>query len=299
MVPNRKNSKNIIEYLETSFEDFTTTQKKLADYILSNYHEVLFFTADELASKINTTSSSVVRFAKGIGYSGYPDLQKDLRKLIIDKININGQSVKAKQYTPSNKNNIIDMSLKKDFDNLNKLLEIKDDKKIEEFVNVILKSKKKYIIALRTSFSLGHFLYFKMRKIVPNVFLFNNYDQGIYDIIQDLNSEDVVIAISFPRFTNLTINIAKYAKNKGIKLVSITDSRISPLYKISNVCLLCPYKGFTFFNSNVAAMALINSIINRIFNFHYNSGTKHLKKEDSVLLDFNVWYKEKGYFKDE
>ena len=184
-------------------------------------------------------------------------------------------------------------------ENLNKLLEIKDDKKIEEFVNIILKAKKKYIIALRTSFSLGHFLYFKMRKIVPNVFLFNNYDQGIYDIIQDLNPEDVVIAISFPRFTNLTINIAKYAKNKGIKLVSITDSRISPLYKISNVCLLCPYKGFTFFNSNVAAMALINSIINRIFNFHYNSGTNHLKKEDSVLLDFNIWYKEKGYHKNE
>jgi len=52
--------------------------------------------------------------------------------------------------------------------------------------------------------------------------------------------------ISFPRFTKLTINFAQYAKKGGIKLISITDKKTSPLYKMSDVCLFCPYESSVF-----------------------------------------------------
>ncbi|RLC39320.1 MAG: hypothetical protein DRH33_03155 [Candidatus Nealsonbacteria bacterium] len=294
MVDNIKDTINIIDYLEFHFEEFTPTQKRISDYILSNYQEVLFLTAEELALKINTTSSSVVRFAQEIGYNGYPDFRKNLRNLISKRLNINGQSEKAKQYKPFKDNNILDMSILNDAKSINELIEMKDNKKIEKFVKLILQSKNKYIAASRTSFSLGHFLYFKMRKIVPNVFFLNNYDQGIFDTLQEIKPKDMFIAISFPRYTNLTVDLAKYAKSKRAKVISITNGRISPLYKISEVCLFCPYKGFTFFNSNVAAMALINAIISRIFGINYHSGIENLKKEDAIIKDFNIWFKEKG-----
>lgn len=289
-----KKMKNIIDYLEIHFDEFTLTQKRLAEFILSNSDEVPFFTADDLAAKTNTTSSSVVRFAKGIGYSGYPDLQKDLRKLIIDKINIVGQLEKAKHYIPSDNKSVIDASLKKDLDNINQLIKMKDDKDIEEFVKLIIASRKKYILACRTSFSLGHFLFYKTKKIISDIFLLNNCDQSIFDILRELNSEDLIVAISFPRFTKLTIDFTQYAKNTGAKVISITNSKISPLYKISDVCLLCPYKGSTFFNSNVAAMALINTIVSKIFSLNYELAISNLKKEDSILLKHDIWYKQKN-----
>lgn len=294
MINNIKEKINIIDYLEFHFEEFTPTQKRIADYILSNYQEVLFLTSDELALKINTTSSSVVRFVQEIGYNGYPDFRKKLRNLISKRLNINGQSEKAKQYKPLEDQNIVDMSILNDANSINKLMEMKDNKKIEKFVKLILESRNKYIVASRTSFSLGHLLYFKMRKIVPNVFFLNNYDQGICDTLQGIKPKDIFITISFPRYTNLTIDLAKYAKSKGVRVVSITNGRISPLCKISEVCLFCPYKGFTFFNSNVAAMALINAIVNRIFGLDYHSGIDNLKKEDEIIEEFNIWFKEKG-----
>lgn len=292
MVDNIKDTINIIDYLEFHFEEFTSTQKRIADYVLSNHQKVLFLTADELALKINTTSSSVVRFAQEIGYNGFPDFRKDLRSLISIRLNINGQSEKAKQYKSFENKNIIDMSILEDANSINKLIEMKDNEKIEKFIKLILQSRNKYIIAERTSFSLGHFLYFKMRKIVSNVFFLNNYDQGIYDTLQEIKSEDIFIPISFPRYTNLTIDLARHAKKKGAKVISITNGRISPLCKISEVCLFCPYKGFTFFNSNVAAMALINAIISRIFGMNYNAGVENLKEEDEIIKHFNIWFKE-------
>ena len=291
---NIRDTLNIIDYLEYHFEEFTPTQKKIADFILSNFQEVLFLTAGELASKINTTSSSVVRFAKEIGYSGYPALRKDLRNVISKRLNINGQSEKAKQYKPLEEKNIIDMSIANDLNSMNELVKMKDNNKIETFIRLILQSANKYIVAFRTSYSLGHLLYFKLRKIVPQVMLVTNSDQGIYDVLKDINPNDLMIAISFPRYTNLTIDLARYVSSRGAKVVSITDGRISPLYKISEECLFCPYKGFTFYNSNVAAMALINAIIGRIFNMHYQSAIQNLKKEDQIIEDFNIWFKEKN-----
>ena len=280
--------KNLIDYLETNFEKFTPTQKHLANYLISHTDEASFLTADEMAVEINTTSSTVVRFAKEIGYSGYPNLQKDLQKLIIKKVNVIGQLEKAKKFKPSERETVIDLSLMKDLANLHKLIEMKDEEDIKKFVDVIISSRKKYVIAARSAYCLEHFFFFETRKIIPDVFLLSNFDGGVFDILRELSSEDVVIAFCFPRFTKLTVDFAEYAKKKGVKVISITNSKISPLFKISEVCLLCPCEGSAFFISNVAAMALINAIISEIFSRNYNLAIQNLEKEESILSDLNV-----------
>jgi len=280
--------KNIIEYLETNFEKFTPTQKRLANYLISNADEASFLTADEMAAKINTTPSTIVRFAKEIGYNGYPDLQKDLQKLIIKKITAIGQLEKAKQFKLPQEETPVNLSLMKDLANLHKLINIRDEENIKKFVDIIISSRKKYIIANRSAFSLGHFFFFEIKKIISDVFLLSDFDGGIFDVLRELTPEDVTVAISFPRFSKSTIDFAKYATKKGAKVVSITDSKTSPLFKLSKVCLFSPYEGVTFHMSNVAPMALINAIISEIFNRYYDLTVKNLEKEESILLDLNV-----------
>ena len=207
--------KNLIEYLEINFETFTHTQKDLTNYLLSNINDVAFLTADEIAEKVNTTSSSVVRFAKQIGYRGYPELQKDLQNLIIDKISVVEELETNKKFNFSKEETTINLSLKKDLSNLNSLIKEINENSIKKVVNIIISSRKKYVIANRSALSLGHFFFFQLKKMVSDVFLLSNFDDGIFDILRELNSEDVILAISFPRFTKLTINFAQYAKKGG------------------------------------------------------------------------------------
>lgn len=280
--------KSLIEYLETNFEKFTPTQKALANYLLSSTDEAPFLTADEMAAKINTTSSTVVRFAKEIGYNGYPDLQKDLQKLIIKKINAIGQLEQAKQFKLPEKETVINLSLMKSLANLNKLIEMKNEENIRKFVDVIISSRKKYVIASRSAFSLGHFFFFETKKIISDVFLLNDFDGGIFDVLRELSSEDVIVVFSFPRFAKLTIDFAQYAERKGVKIIAITDNRTSPLFKLSKVCLFCPHEGAIFHKSHVAAMALINAIISEIFSRNHDLAIQNLEKEESILLDLDV-----------
>lgn len=283
-----KSYKNLIEYLEIKFETFTNTQKDLTNYLISNINDVAFFTADKIAEKVNSTPSSVIRFAKRIGYRGYPELQKDLQNLIIDKISVVEELETNKKFDSSKAETTIKLSLKKDFSNLNNLIKEINENSIKKFVNIIISSQKKYIIANRSALSLGHFFFFQLKKMVSGVFLLSNFDDGIFDMLRELNSEDVILAISFPRFTKLTINFAQYAKKRGVKLISITDKKTSPLHKISDICLFCPYESSAFFNSNVAAMALINAILSEMFNQKHNSTISNLKKEAVIRLKLDL-----------
>ncbi len=283
-----KSYKNLIEYLEIKFETFTNTQKDLTNYLISNINDVAFFTADKIAEKVNSTPSSVIRFAKRIGYRGYPELQKDLQNLIIDKISVVEELETNKKFDSSKAETTIKLSLKKDFSNLNNLIKEINENSIKKFVNIIISSQKKYIIANRSALSLGHFFFFQLKKMVSDVFLLSNFDDGIFDMLRELNSEDVILAISFPRFTKLTINFAQYAKKRGAKLISITDKKTSPLHKISDICLFCPYESSAFFNSNVAAMALINAILSEMFNQRHNSTISNLKKEAVIRLKLDL-----------
>jgi len=282
---------DIINILEKNFNRFTPTQKFLANYILSSKDEASFLTADEMAAKIKTTPSTVVRFAKEIGYSGYPELQKDLQKLVMNKISGVGQLEKAKKYKlPGRENEIINSSLLKDKENLNELIENFNTEEVKKFVEIIISSRKKYIIANRTSFSLGHFLFFELKKIISEVYLQNNFDGGIFDILSELNSEDVAIIISFPRFSKLTLDFTKYAYKRSVKILSITNNRTSPLYNLSKVCLFCPFEGVTFLHSHIAPIALINIILSEIFYQNRDSVIEKLKQDEKILLDLNEIY---------
>jgi len=285
-----KKNENVLEFLEKNYEAFTPTQRKITEYLISFSEEAAFFTADEIASKIGTTSSSIVRFAKEIGCIGYPDLQKRMQSLIIKKINSLGRYELAKKFKTQQGDSLINLSLIADINNLNELINKKDDKNINEFIKIILESEKKYIIANRGMFCISHHFYFQIKNVVKNIFFLSDYDGGIFDNLNDINSKDALIVISFPRFSSLTINFSKYAKKKGAKVISVTNNLTSPLVKLSDVCLFCPHKGVSFFNSKVAAMALLNAITSEIFSKNYDFAINNMEKEERILLDMKVLY---------
>jgi len=284
---------NLFQYFENHFNQFTPTQKRFVRFILANRLEASFLSAYEIAGKIKANSSTLVRFAKSIGYKGYPELQKDLGQLAIDEAKYSGQLEKAKHFKKPKEKNIIQLSLKRSFRNILKTLENIDEKSIEKFSEAILASRKKVIVANRSSYSVGHFLYFELKKIIPDVLFLSDYDHGYYDIFEDFEESDLIIAISVPRYTSITIDFAKYAAKMGLNVISITDSRISPLFPVSSICLMADIQSATFHNSNVALMALADAIIARVFDSNREVAIQRLEREERILKDRKIIFYEK------
>lgn len=286
--PKIEKNDSLIEYLEFHFDQFTPTQKSLVHFLLENLNEAAFLTADEMAGKIDTTPSTVVRFAQEIGFKGFPDLQNSLREILMTRVGAIGQFQQAKQFKIHDEKDVISSSLMKDLTNLNQLCEMNNEYQIREFADVFASGKNRYIIASRSLYSLGHFFFFQVKKIFSEVFFLTNFDGGIFDTIRELNPDDVLVALSFPRYNSTTIDFAHNAREKGTRIISITDSRVSPLEKISTLCLYCPYESSAFFTSTIAPLALLNAIISELFYRDYNAAMKNLEKEESILLRLNI-----------
>ena len=278
---------DLIEYLEQHFEQFTLTQKKLVNYLVSNPHEAAFLTIDELSQKINAVPSTVTRFSKEIGLSGFTEIRKRLKKIVIDKVDTvnqgRGQLDKAKLMQIDDKENVIKNSLLKDLSNLEKLIMMENETEIKKFVDILLSAKNKYIIASRGSFPLGYFFYFQINKILPDVNFLTNFDGNLFNEIRKIGEKDVVVAISFPRYTKTTIDFSYLSRQNGADIISISDSKISPLYKLSTVALFCPCESEVFFDSLVAGFALLNTILSVLFYKNYDTTIQNLNEEEWII----------------
>lgn len=286
-INNQKND-NVYKYFEEHFEQFTNTEKRFVHFLLSNKFKAPFLSAYEIANRIKANSSTLIRFAKKIGFKGYPELQKNLGQLLVKEISYSSDFEKAKTFEEPKENNIIQVSLNKSYSNMLELLKNVDEQKIKLFSKKICTSRKKVIIANRSSFSAGHFMYFELNAIIPQVYLLSDYDHSYYDIFGDLNERDVIIAIGVPRYTKLTIDFAQYAVQKKINVIAITDNLVSPLFSLSSICLFVPTQSATFHNSNVAMMALIDAVIAQVFSQKKVTSIKRLERKEKIIKDKNI-----------
>jgi len=281
-------SENLIDFIEHNYAKLAKGQRRIASFILSSMDQASFLNANELAGCVNVSPSSVVRFSKKIGFRGYPEMQKRLQDLLVNKINTSGPYDRAKKFRQLIRDNEIFNSLSNDLANLNKLIDSINHEDLKAFVDIIVRSRNKFVIANLSSYSLGHFFYFHTSKIIPGIQFLCNYDGGIFNQVRQLNSEDVVIVFCFPRYTALTLTFAECSAKKGAKIVAITDSKVSPIHRLSTVCLFCPSDGYCLQNSNVASTALLNCIIAELFCRNKEQAIKSLEEIETISTKLNL-----------
>lgn len=285
MPKKRATSCSIMEKLERDFNTFTPAQQNIARYILTNSDIASYLVIDDLSANCKTTPATVVRFAKLLGYKGYPNLLADLRQIVLEKIKVVGQLDRAKIFGLAEKQTALQLSIQNDISNLDKLVKSLNEIDFNRFVDLMLEAKSRYIISYRNTFSILHFLYYHLNKIIPKVYCVNQIGTEPIDMLENISPEDIIIAISFPRYSRKTIEFVAYAKKAGKKIISITDSKTSPLYAMSQVSILCPFEGVTFAHSNVAGMAVANAIIAEIFSRERASSIERLERIEDILHD--------------
>lgn len=245
------------ELIKKKYDQLTKTQHKIADYFLRNEDEISFLTIDVLATQIGVSPSSLTRFSTEIGFRGYPGLQKALRKDLQNKLN---PVHRLSSEISSDKNDIVKKSFQKDSSNLQETMRLNSQEIINSVVELIQHSRNIYIIGHRTSYSIASYMHAILEPILGNVVLVNTIERMNTELLLRMNQDDVLISINFPRYHKETVEFTEMAKSQKIKIIALTDSMASPLIKYSDSYLLSKYESANFHNSNVSALAIINSI---------------------------------------
>lgn len=251
---------DLIKKIQENLHDLSKGQKLIANFIINHYDKAAFMTAAKLGEVVGVSESTVVRFAIELGFDGYPKLQKVLQELIKSKLT----SVQRIEVSSSriSEENILKSVLQSDMDKIKITLEEMDQSSFNHTVESILKARRIYILGVRSSAPLASFLGFYFNIIFDNIRLVHTTSVSeMFEQIINVNSEDVVIGISFPRYSKRTVKAMEYVKSQGATVIAITDSTESPLALISDQALIARSDMASFVDSLVAPLSIINALI--------------------------------------
>ncbi|MBX4268268.1 MurR/RpiR family transcriptional regulator [Clostridium estertheticum] len=283
-----ENSKqDLMRTIQLKLSRLSKGQKLIAEYILKHYDKAAFMTADKLGESIGVSESTVVRFASELGFSGYPKLQKSLQQLIRNKLTTVQRIELSNDYMTQE--NALKSVLKADMENIKTTLENINYETFDEIVNSLFKAKKIYIIGLRDSSSLAEFLGFYLNFILDNVKVVAYGVSDIFEQLLNVDEQDIVIGIGFPRYTMRTIEALDFAKSKNANIIVITDSLLSPLAEKANYTLIAQSNMTSFVDSLVAPFSVMNALIIAV-------GLREKEKISSTFSTLeNIWEEYKVY----
>ncbi|MFC4804477.1 MurR/RpiR family transcriptional regulator [Filifactor villosus] len=253
-----KTDKNLIEHIEKIYMTLTKSQKIIAKYIMENYDKVAFMTAAGFAGETGVSESTVVRFANKLGYESYTYFQKDLQELLKKKLTT-AQRASMSNYT--NKSSIVKQVLRADIDNIKETMEELDEETFERVVELIFSAPKIYIVGLRSSEMVSEYLGYYLNFLLDNVKVVNYGINDVFEQILKVKKNDVVIGISFPRYSKRTSELMRFAKEQGAVTVSITDSETSPIAQLSQETMIAKSNMSSFVDSLVAPLSIANALI--------------------------------------
>ncbi|MBU3180943.1 MurR/RpiR family transcriptional regulator [Clostridium psychrophilum] len=253
------NKQDLMRSIQIKFPRLSKGQKLIAEYILKHYDKAAFMTAAKLGISVGVSESTVVRFANELGFSGYPKLQKSLQELIKNKLTTVQRIELSNDFMTQE--NALKGVLKADMENIRATLEKINYQSFEDIVNSLFKARKIYIIGLRSSSALAEFLAFYLNLILDNVKVVAYGVSDIFEQMLNVDEQDIVIGIGFPRYTTRTIEALAFAKSKNANVIAITDSLLSPLAAKADYTLIAQSNMASFVDSLVAPLSVINALI--------------------------------------
>ena len=285
---------NVLHLIRTGMDDFSKGQKRIANYILSNYDKAAFMTACRLGQIAQVSESTVVRFASQLGYDGYPAMQKALQELIRGKLT-SIQRIEASGHQ-INGSDIAGSVMQRDMETIRNTIERMDRTEFDLAVEKLMGAKHIYLLGVRSSSFLAGHLNFYFHLIFENVTLVQSSAAGeIFDQMLRIGPGDVLVGISFPRYSKMAVNAVRFARDRGADVIAVTDSKMSPLYKMASASLLVSSDMISFVDSMAAPVSLLNALIMAVGQQKSAETSENFSELERVWSRYGIF----GYEEDE
>ncbi len=279
---------DFVRALEGVLPELSKGQRRIASYILENYDKAAYMTAQTLGETVGVSESTVVRFATELGFDGYPQLQAQVRETVRVRLTTI-QRMEAINHRIDDEH-VLDTILRNDADKIQSTLESIDRDAFARAVDLILGAGNIYIMGMRSSAILADFMHYYFGLLFDNVRLIRPASGSeMFEHLMKLRSDDVIIAISFPRYTTGIVHAVEYAQKTGARVIALTDSMSSPIVPYAAETLIAKSEMASFVDSLVAPMSIINAIIAYIGKKKQEEVTETLGRLENVWREYNVY----------
>lgn len=273
----------VLQSLELKMGTLTSAQRKVADYILKHPTEVAFLTVEQLAGFIGVSVATVMRLTYVAGYTGYVQFQKGLQELLRNRV---APPTKLEANVKKlGKNKLLIECAKVQIANINKTAEFLSDEAIDNALKLMFAAKKIYVIGIRGSAAVATYLNEGLNRLGVDCELLIPDSARLQAILSKLSADDLLIAISLPRYARRTVEVVRVAKSKGVKLLSITDGYSSPLAMLSDTFLACVYDSMAFHNSEIGALFVADFLVTSVAIKDSAKTKRQLEEIENVIVE--------------
>ncbi len=284
---------DILATIQANMASFSKGQKLIARYIMESYDKAAFMTASRLGKTVGVSESTVVRFAVELGYVGYPSMQKALQAMILNRLT----SVQRIEVTNDRlgDQDVVSMVLQADVDKIRLTNEALDRASFDAAVEAIAKAERIYILGVRSSAALANFLGFYLNYMFDHVRLVTDSGTGsMFEQIVRVGTRDVVIGISFPRYSSSTIKGVKFSRDMGATVIGLTDAKDSPVGQCADHVLVAKSDMVSLVDSLVAPLSLINALVVATAQRRERELSNTLNKLEGIWDEYEVYEKVTG-----
>ncbi len=281
-----QDAQELIDRLNLRARPLSKGHRRIAQYIAEHYDKAVFMTAGALGRECGVSESTVVRFAAAMGYEGYPELRARLRELVRQRLT---SEQRFRIASGIDRGNVLSTVLKNDAQNIRQTLEAISQADFDDVVRRLLSARRIYIMGLRSAAPLAQFMYHYLQQIFDEVALVSNTTGDVFEEVARIGREDVLVGVSYPRYSARTVECMRFARQNGAQVVGMTDGEMSPLYGVSDVCLCAATDMASFVDSLAAPLSLINALIVSLGLCRADELSAHFKRLEGIWNAHSVY----------
>jgi DNA-binding MurR/RpiR family transcriptional regulator len=278
--------------------NFSPKNMALANFVVQNYQRVAFMTARQLAQKCGVSESTVMRFVTSLGYTGYPDFLRTLQDIVnyeltaVERFEITPQGKEEKRGPGKRRDErLVRKTILREIENLRRLHDQFSEEEFDRGVEEIVKAKQVFILGFRVSASLAIYFGYLLKKVKETVCVITQGGSTVYDQMGSLEKDSLIIAIGFRRYPSELIDILKYCKSRGLKILAITDNMVSPVAAMADLIQVVEYTGESFVDTFAAPICLINGLIAETAMRDKKKSLSMLDKLEKIAEEQKVYFR--------
>ena len=283
-------TEDFLSNLQKKLHTFSKGQRSIAGFILEAYGKAAFMTAAKLGETVGVSESTVVRFAVELGYDGYPNMQKAMQEMVLNRLT----SVQRIGVTNNRigDQDVVSMVLQEDAERLRHTAEMVDRSAFRSAVQTLIRARRIYILGVRSTSALAKFLGYYLNYMFDNVHVVTTSGTGeMFEKLVGIGAGDVVVAFSFPRYSTSTLKGTQYCRSVGAKVIGITNSGVSPLAESCDYVLVAKSDMVSMVDSLVAPMSVVNALIVALAAEKEQNLAQTFDTLERVWEEYNVYEK--------
>lgn len=281
---------DILVVLEEKKSTFSKGQKRICAYITESYDKAAFMTASKLGKAVGVSESTVVRFAVELGFEGYPEMQKAMQDMVMNRLT-SVQRMGVANDRIGNQD-ILTKVLQADAEKIRQTSESISREDFQASVEALLKARRIYVLGVRSAAPLASFAGYYLNFMFENVQIITNSGAGeMFEGLVNIKAEDAVIAFSFPRYSSAVVKAAQYCRSVGATVIGITNTNLSPLGQNSDYVLSAKSDMASLVDSLVAPLSVVNALLVALASAREQTVHQNMETLETVWETYNIYEK--------